>query len=150
VPDTNPRTIMLENRDYYLVDEGVIAAANTIYPGHLISFTAGEVILHATAADAALMVAVALENDLIGRTYADAYAAGETCYFAIPNPGARWYAWLEDAANVAKWAPLEANGAGALQPHTTGQVVAYANEAVNNTAGSTGPAAAARIIVRAA
>lgn len=150
MPDTNPREIMLDSRPFYNVDEGVIAAANVIYPGHLISFTAGEVILHATAADTAILIAFALENKLIGRSYADAYAAGETCYFAIPTRGARWYAWLEDAANVAKWDPLEANGAGALQPHTTGQVVAYANEAVNNTAGGTGPGDATRIIVRAA
>jgi hypothetical protein len=143
-------TVMLDARDQYLVNEGIVAAANTIYPGQLISFTAGEVILHATAADAAIMVAFAIENDLIGRDLDTPYTAGETIYFAIPQRGARWAAFLEDAGNVAKWAELEANGAGDLQAHSTGQAVAYADEAVNNTAGGTGPNDSTRIRVRAA
>jgi hypothetical protein len=143
-------TVMLDTRDQYLVSEGIVASANTIYPGQLISFTSGSVILHATAADAAILTAFAIENDLIGRDLDTPYVAGETIYFAIPQKGARWAGFLETGGNVAKWAELEANGAGDLQARTTGQTVAYADEAVNNTGGGTGPNGSTRIRVRAA
>jgi hypothetical protein len=149
---SSPYTVVLDARVHYLDDEGIVAAANTIYPGQLVAWSSGEVIRHATAADTAIQIMFAVENgqDMLGRGIDDAYVAGATCYFYHAHRGARIYAFLETAGNVAKGAPLEASGTGSLQAHTTGQVVAWADEAVNNSGGGTGPDGSARIRVRAA
>lgn len=143
-------TVMLENRDYYLVKDGIVAAGNTIYPGQLVVLGASGVIVNASAADVDAMIIFAVENDLIGRDIDTPYTAGETCYYMIPNRGARVAAFLEDTGNVAFGAALESDGAGGLQAASTGKIVAYADQAVNNTAGGTGPGDSTRIRVRAA
>lgn len=147
---TSPYTVILDVRQHYLLDEGVVAAANTIYPGQLVWWSSGSLIRHATAADTSVMPAFAVENEKIGRGIDDAYAATETCYFCYPHKGARVYSWLETGANVAKGAPLEASGTGSFQALTTGQIVAWADEDVNNSGGGTGPDGSARIRVRIA
>lgn len=144
-----PRTIMLSEATHYLVDEGVASAAIT--PGHLIERVpsggdAGQWRVHATAAGTTAQVIFAIEFDEIGDTIDTAYADGDYMKFCYPHSGAMINAWLEDGANVAAGAALESNGAGALQALSTGRVVCYAEEAVNNSAGG----APARIKVRAA
>lgn len=143
-------TVMLENRDYYLVKDGVVAAANTIYPGQLVVLGATGVIMNASLQDVDAMIIFAIENDLIGRDLDTPYTAGETIYYAIPNRGARWAGFLVNAGNVAFGAALASDGAGGLIAASTGKIVAYADQAVNNTAGGTGPASSTRIRVRAA
>jgi hypothetical protein len=142
-------TITLSSLERYLMDENIASAAIT--PGHLVEIVpsggdAGQLRAHATAADTDVQVMFAVENELVGDDIDTAYADGDTVKFCYPVSGAKIYAWLEAAANVARGAPLESNGAGALQAKTTGQTVAYAEEAVDNSAGGS----AVRIRVRAA
>lgn len=67
------------------------------------------------------------------------YAASETVFWVPANSGDVLYMLLEDEGNVAIEAPLESNGAGALQALAGTAVeglVGYAEEAVDNTGGS--------------
>ena len=147
---SSPYKIMLDDGIHYLVDEGVIAAANAPTPGQLLDWSSGSLIIHNTAADVDVQAKWAVENDKIGRDLNTAYAAAETCYFVYAHSGARVYAWLVTGANVARGAALEAAGNGALQALTTGRIIAYADQAVNNSGGGSGPNGSARIYVRAA
>lgn len=147
----NPQKIMVSDKHHYVMDSRVVAAANTIRPGHLVGFSSGSAILNVTQAAAATVnLAWAIENPIIGDDLDHDYLATETCHYCHASPGALLYAWLEDTANVAKDAALEAGASGGLQAATTGKVLAYAMEAVNNSGGGSGPNAAARILVRAA
>lgn len=144
-----PATITMSSLGHYLLDEEIASASIT--PGHLIERVpsggdTGQLRVHATAAGAVAQPIFAIENELIGDDVDHVYLDGETVKFAYPHAGAFIYAWLEDTANVVAGAVLESNGAGELQARTTGVAVAYADEAVDNSAGG----AAARIRVRSA
>ena len=147
---TSPHTVMLSERMHYIVSEGVLAAANTPTPGDLLDWSSGELIIHGTAADAAIVPIWCIENDRIGQDLNTAYVAARTCYFVYAQAGAVIYAWLNNGENVAKGAPLEADGAGALQARSTGTTICVADEAVNNSGGGSGPNSTARIRVRVA
>ena len=145
---TAEKTIMISGRWDYNLDKRVVAAANTIYPGHVVDFSSGEAILNATQADTTPNRAVAVENEMVGEDIDTPYAAADTCYFAWPKRGAVSYMWLENGQNVALDALLETGATGSLQAVTTGVAIAQAMEAVNNSGGGSGPASAARIKVR--
>lgn len=121
-------------------------AGGTILPGSLLIFSTGTLIENNTAADADAPRMFALENDLIGDGIDDAYASGDQTQYVVPRTGDELYAWLEAAGDVAQGAPLEAAGAGDLQAYTSGRIIAFAAEAVDNSGGGTH----ARIIVEAA
>lgn len=134
------------------VDSGIVKAASPITPGDLVIWDTGELKPNATAADADAPNMVAVENPYLDpRTNTSPaidtdYAAAATAYFIYPQPGDQLYMWLEAAANVAKGAPLESNGAGALQAYTSGRILYFADEAKDNSGGGS----PVRIKVRAA
>lgn len=150
---TTPASIMLNSREHYIVDESVVGAGATIYPGMLITKSSGAVIPNASAVDEDAQLLVAIENDKVGDGIDDTYVATETCYYVHPHGGALLYMFVETGANVAEGAALESAGGGFLQAFTgagAGRILAFADEAVNNSGGGSGPAASARIRVRAA
>lgn len=147
---STPQTIMLDRREHYLLDEGNVATGSTVYPGMLVIWSSGEIIPNGAAADVDAPKMFAIENDKFGGDLDTAYAADTWCYFVYPQQGARIYAYIETGGNVAKGAALESNGAGYLQAASTGRIVAFADEAVNNSGGGSGPAGSARIRVRVA
>jgi len=131
-------TITLSTLPHYLMDEGIASAAIT--PGDLIERVpsggdTGQLRVHATAAGAVAQKSWAVENELIGSDIDVAYADGDTVKFVYAHAGAMIYAWLEAAGDVERGAALESNGAGKLQARTTGETVAYAEEAVDNSGG---------------
>lgn len=133
-------------------EDRVVEAAKTVTPGMLCEFTGGDIQPHSSAAATGpieKIIAVENQYDLDPRVDLNpaidtAYAAGEVCYYIIAQAGDEVEMLLEAGANVAKDAALESNGAGALQAHTSGTIIAYADEAVNNSGGGS----AVRIRVR--
>ena len=143
---SSPFTVILDSRDFYRFDEGIVATSTTIYPGMLIQYSSGSLIPNGTAVDADAPIMFAVEDAQFNMGIDDTYTDDDTCYYCIPQGGARVYAWLETGANVARGAPLQSNGAGYLEPFSTGgRIIAYAAEAVNNSGGGTGPEGSARI-----
>lgn len=147
---TSPNTVMLSARDHYMMSEGIVTAATTIYPGMLVQFVTGALVPNAAAADVDAPRVFAYENENMGEDLDTAYTAGDTCYIIYPHSDALVYGFLETGGNVAKGAALESNGAGYLQAATTGRIIGFAEEAVNNAGGGSGPDASARIRVRVA
>ena len=142
-----PKTITLNSHNHYVFDEAIASAAIT--PGDLIERVPsggdlGQLRVHATAAGTTAQPVFAVENELIGSTIDTAYADGDTVKFCYPHAGASVYAWLEAAGDVENGAPLESNGAGKLQALSTGAIVCYADEKVDNSGGGS----PARIRVR--
>lgn len=150
------RTILLKGERQHIRKEGI--AGGAITPGHTVilgstgTFTAGPA---AAAAPAKNTLAVALERELenwnngapqAGSPIDRAYANGDRLLYAVLSPGCEWYALVPaGAAAIVKGDRLEYAGGGALRKATTGEVIAIALEAVDNSAGG----AAARIIVEA-
>lgn len=126
--------------------EGV--AGDAIIPGDLITFDAtGDVIVNATAADADAQRMVAVENDLRGDDIDTAYAEDDQVQYVTPRQGDELYMWIEAGhAAVVKGAALESASGGDLQAHSTGRIVGFAAEDVDNSGGGTH----ARIQVEAA
>lgn len=126
-------------------------ASSAITPGDLIEFGgANDLQTHGTAGGPARK-AFALDNDLIGKAIGDDYAAGETTQYGIFQPGAEVNALLNYPENVSKGDPLVSGGDGGLvafieSTHEAGVIVAFAAEAVNNSAGG----AQTRIVVEVA
>ena len=127
-------TIILRARKRFTKER---VAGGAITPGHLIELNAsGQVVVHATAAAVFAQKAFALEDQAQGRGIDDAYAANDLVVYQVFGAGEEVYAWLENAGNVAIGAALQSNGAGELEARTTGEVVAYALEAVNASGGA--------------
>jgi len=134
---------------------GEALAHAAITPGHLLAIdTDEEVLAHATADGAHLGPLVALESPTAaaGLTAAinKAYAAGDTVYYAVGQPGDVFYMWLTTANNAVKGiSPLVSTGDGALKVATLGAgtlegaIVGVPAEDNNNTSGSN-----ARLLVR--
>jgi hypothetical protein len=151
---TTPKVILLtvnggDTAERPVNEAQVVTAAVT--PGDLLTWSSGKVTPNATAADADAQTIVAVESPYLDPRTATSpaidtdYAVDKVARFIYPVSGDVCYMWLETGANVAKGAALESNGAGALQVYTSGRIVAFANEAVNNASGSD-----ARIKVRIA
>jgi len=151
---SSPNTILLKvnGGGERPVEEYVVHTA-AVTPGDFVTRGASGVTSNATAADADAQKLIAVEtpyldprtntNPAIDTDYA--VAAVARCVWV--QPGDVVYAFLEDEGNVAIGAALEiGSDAGALQASSTGRIVAFADEAVNNTGGS-GPV---RIKVRIA
>jgi hypothetical protein len=113
-------------------------AGGAIIPGDLITWSSGDVIVNATAADADAQRMVAVENDLRGDDIDTAYAEDDQVQYVVPRQGDELYMWIEaNNAAVAIGAALESAGGGDLQTHTTGRIIAFAAEAVDNSASGT-------------
>ena len=131
--NATPKKILLSGSP---IQYEALAGAAGIKPGHMVKLnSAGAAVVHATAAGAAAKMFVR-ENELIGKSIADAYANGDQLTYYVCKPGDRVYAWLETANNAVIGSLLESDGAGGLQLVSAGFPVAQAVEAVNNATGA--------------
>lgn len=123
-------TILLKGRG--IRQEAI--AGGAITPGHLLAMnSSGELIVHATAKGPAVK-RFAVENDLVGKTISDAYAAGDYVQSEILFSGCEVLAFVEvSGAAIVIGDLLESGAAGALQKYTDGVALAEALEAVDNS-----------------
>lgn len=139
---STPNTILLQrNADGApTVFERTVATA-VVMPGMYVLFASGSVKPHDSAADVDAPNIMALENAYIDPNVTttapidSSYAVGKKAKLFFPQTGDLLYAFLEAGANVAEGAPLQHNGAGYLEPYTSGKIVAYAAEAKDNSGG---------------
>lgn len=113
-------------------------AGGAITPGHVVALGSGGTV----AVGAAKTPLIALEDELQGRSIADAFASGEPVQCWTPVRGEEGYLILATSQTIAVGAVLEADAAGHLIALNTGTAIAVALEAVTTTA------AVARIKVR--
>lgn len=127
-----PNTILLKGDP--VRKEGV--ASSAITPGHLLTYGGvNDVTPHPTAGGAAPK-AFAFEAGSIGRGVDDAYQAGEQVRYGVCRQGDEVWALLAAGQSVSRGDGLESAGNGTLQKVTTGEVIAYALEDVNNSGGA--------------
>jgi hypothetical protein len=142
------KTIMLKGHG--VRNERVANAAIT--PGHFVELmSTNKVKVHATAGGAVLPKAVAVEDDLQGKTIADAYSSGAPCQFNVVGPGDEVFAILANGENAAIGDKLISAGDGTLKELTSQttdeSVVAIALEALDMSDSSAADPASARIKV---
>lgn len=143
-------------KKYADVVEEIQATAVEITPGMLLERTSAGLVQACTATTGAVFPMFALEDELQGKgiddNYAvlqgidDNYAVGAQIQCWIPGRGDMVYALLEDGEDVEIGDFMESAGNGKLQVLTTGQPIAVAVEAVDDS-GSSG-ADTGRIIVQ--
>lgn len=93
-------------------------AGGVITPGHLVYLTsANTVAVHANAGQNA-QKAFAVENDLVGGTISDNYAASSKVQYEIMERGAEVNALIANGENISIGDALESAGDGTLQKHT--------------------------------
>lgn len=141
------RTIFLSVRP--VRKEGI--ADSAIKPGHLVKRASdGKFDVHGVAGGVA-QAAFAFEQELVNGADVDtAYAQNDRLYYGVCSPGALVYAWLPaNASAVVIGDYLESNGDGTLRKHVpqtdtdgtgtpairTGQIIAMATEAIDNSSG---------------
>lgn len=130
-------------------------AAAAITPGMLIELTSAGTVQANSAAGLACQKQFALEDELQGKTIADAYAVGAPVQCWNTIPGEEVYAWLADGEDVAIGDKLVSDGAGKLKAMTEDSSaavveetpIAIALEAVDMS-GSSGADPSGRIKVR--
>ena len=140
---TAPNTILLrvnERDGERPIYEDAVDGGATVTPGEFLVLDGGDIEPHGTAAGSGFLPMVAVENiykTVSGTKAIDTtYAATELCRYVIPQRGDKVYAWIEAGnAAVVEGAALESGASGNLQTATTGQVLAYAAEAVDNSGG---------------
>jgi hypothetical protein len=117
--------------------EALAAAASTIVAGDLIEVTsAGEVREHSIAAGAG-QNAYALANTANAGTIDDVYTVASTVLYGIGHAGQGVNARVAvGTAAIAIGDPVESAGDGTVQPLTGTNIMGYAQEAVDNSAGS--------------
>ena len=140
---TGYRTVMIQGCEARL--EG-LAGAGTIKPGHLLTYSSGNVIIHGTADGAqerlfAIESPTADSNTLLSIDVP--YANGDTVYMTRPAPGDVVYAFLATANNAVKGvSQLVSNGDGTLKiavvsaTTLTNSIVGVPEENNNNATGS--------------
>lgn len=114
-------------------------ASEALTPGELVleDTTPGNWKANDAAADAdATKTWVREQVEDAGAGIDDDIASGDTCTILRPIQGAKIQAFLAHGENVSAGDALESDGAGALQAHSSGRIVAYAAEDLNNTSGS--------------
>ena len=144
------RTIRLKGTG--LRKERLVKTGSTITPGMLVDTDSGGVLEHAGAGLNATP-AFAVENEVVGKTIDDNYAADENCLYEVMQVGTEVHALVAaSAAAIVEGNFLESDGAGYLRIQTTDtatddtqrrSTVARAMEAVDNSGGGS----PARIIV---
>lgn len=125
--------------------EGI--AAEAIKPGHVIEHTADDKFQKQSTAKKDTLLRIATENDLIGKTIDDAYAADDNCYMHIPKSGDKCMLRLPaGAAALVIGDLLELSGDGTVRKLTDGKAVAEVELAVDNSAGPADAFVQARIL----
>lgn len=119
-----------------IMNEAVADTAN-ILPGMLVVETATGVAENTTAADATAPILFADTNPCNGGTIDDVYPVGDLVRFGAYHAGQEVNAVVSaGTAAIAKGAAVESDGAGGLQTRTTGRIIGYALEAVDNSGGA--------------
>lgn len=114
-------------------------AGGAIKPGHLVTPSGANVVVHAADGDQAAPW-FAKEDALMGNGIDVAYASGDLVSIHMAQPGDRVYARVAAAAAaIADGAPLTSDGDGCLRLGVVGtdDIIAHAAEAVDNSAGAT-------------
>ena len=129
--------LLTDTKGSTIHNEAKAAAGSAIVPGDLIEVTAtGEVQEHSTAQGTG-QNAYALTNLPNASTIDDAYAVGTLVRYGVAHSGQKINARVAiGAAAIAIGDALESAGDGTLQAFKTGAILGYANEAVDNSAGS--------------
>ena len=113
-------------------------AAEAITPGHLVDLngSAGAVKNDAATTTGALSVSVAVENDIFGGGYDDAYAIGDRVIYATLRPGCEFMGFVPAAAVAIVFNDyLTPTVDGCLIKGTSANAVARARTAVDNSGG---------------
>jgi hypothetical protein len=144
-----PRNIIVKRSRDPVQYERQVAAGQTITPGMIVQMTGGAGVktvgVHATAAGN-LLKCVAVENAPAGKDPATNYAAGDLCLFEFVSAGDEVHLKLAaGTTTLVEGDFLESAGDGTVRKSVTNaatantqraSVIAVANEAVDNTAGS--------------
>lgn len=140
---TTPKTIRLDSQ-YAICREG--KAGGAIRPGMLLNIRDLAAVVAHNEAGQECQVAIAVENDFVGKGIDDNYAAGEQVRFEVLPDGARFYGIIDENQNVVVGSLLSSSGDGTLKiAAATDFVIGIAREAV-----VVGAAATARCVVEAA
>jgi hypothetical protein len=129
---TAPSTILLGGRPRRFE----LPAGGAITPGHLVTpNTSGNLVVAPTAL-LRYPAIIAAENEIVGKGIADAYASGERVLAWACQGGEEIYALVAAAASaIVIGNHLEAAADGTLRLRTTGETMAIALQAVDNSAG---------------
>lgn len=121
------RTIVLKGTPRY--EEA--RASGIVKPGYLIKeVSGGTVTFHSTAAGKAARK-FATEDALQGKTVADAYAVGDLVPHVDAKMGDEIAVVLAAGETVVEGQGLESAGNGKLRAVTSGEIIAYAREALD-------------------
>ena len=123
-------------KKYADVVEEIKATEVAITPGMLLERTSAGLVQACTATTGAVFPMFALENELQGKGIDDNYAVSAQIQCWIPGRGDMVYALLEDGEDVEIGEFMESAGNGKLQVLTTGQPIAVAVEAVDDSGSS--------------
>lgn len=123
-------------KKYADVVEEIKATAVAITPGALLERTSAGLVQACTATTGAVLPMFALEDELQGKGIDDNYAVSAQIQCWIPGRGDMVYALLEDGEDVEIGEFMESAGNGKLQVLTTGQPIAVAVEAVDDSGSS--------------
>lgn len=113
-------------------------ASSAINPGHFIEFGGTKDIQAQATAEADCQRSIALENDLIGKDINDAYATGDRVRYGSFHQGQEVNVKVAASASaIVKGNDIEAAGDGTVRLRTSGTVIGYALNAVDNSSGTT-------------
>jgi hypothetical protein len=109
-----------------IVNEYVADA--TITPGMLVAVASDGKIDPQNVAGGVCEKMFALENELLGKTIADNYAAGDPVQCWIATPGEEVLAWILNGEDIAKGDKLVAGGGGKLKEYDPAASAAVVTE----------------------
>ena len=126
-----PETIILKGNPLIKERDAVVALS----PGHFVELTAANGVRKVDEAGASSRN-IAIENDLLGKTISDAYAANDRVLYAAFTPGEEAYVRLQARATaVVVGDDLALSATGSVVKAAGGaDVVARALEAIDNSA----------------
>ena len=114
-------------------------AAEAITPGHLVDLNgSGGAVKNGAVIGTSgnLPLAVAVENDIFGKTIDDAYAIGDRVIYGYLNSGDEFMGFVPAGAVAIVFNDyLTTNAAGTLIKGTAANAVARARQAIDNSAG---------------
>lgn len=134
--NTDPKTIRLDSC-YAPQREG--KTAGVVTPGMLLNIRNQAAIVAHNEAGQECQVAIAVENDLVGKGILDNYANGEQIRYQILPDGAKFYGIIDENQNIAVGDLLSSSGDGTLkEAAVTDFVIGIARSAIVVGAAATG------------
>ncbi len=115
-------------------------AGEEIFPGYAITVNnAGLVVKQTQVLEP--RIAVAVENDFLGKTIDDSYAVDERTYYKVPVRGSEMNMKVKNGATAIQLEdPLALSNDGTVVKHggdvTAQTIIGFAKEAVDNSGGS--------------